>query len=339
METATKTARRRSGGPRTEWGKRQSARNSIKHGIFAECVLADERGEEYDEMVTKWCEYYQPAGAPEEVLVDRLVMLYWRYRRLVSAESAEIERARVPKSAGERRMWDSYGIASKKPLIEKNGLLLYATSENEFAAAEYFLTQVHDAIKQSGPDYQRDRDALKRVYGYGDDGEPEGLIADVYRKLEGRMDDDMFKEALLKAAADEIKAAHASWEEKREESERWEELGRTASLVPRGEAAKNLGAYETRLDRAIHRTIMDLERMQKARRATEAAGGGPKAGPKKPPQRHEVPESKVTKTPTAPAWSPCDSPACYNEKFSLCGQATQYASGFSISSPSGGTVW
>ena len=78
-------------GPTTQRGKQKSRQNAIKHGIFAVGVIPSRESQaEYLSTVEDMVETLQPVGSLEEILVEKLAMLVWRYRRLLQAEAAEV---------------------------------------------------------------------------------------------------------------------------------------------------------------------------------------------------------------------------------------------------------
>jgi len=88
------TRRRGPTGPRTELGKQRSKLNAVKYGIFSGVLLLDsESKEEFEKLVSGLREHCQPVGELEEILVDQLISSFWRLRRLLTAEAAEIARA------------------------------------------------------------------------------------------------------------------------------------------------------------------------------------------------------------------------------------------------------
>jgi len=87
------TPKRTSTGPRTDLGKERSKLNAVKHGIFSGVLLmGSESSNEFEGLLAGLRETLQPVGAVEELLVDLLAVSYWRCRRLLIAERAEIER-------------------------------------------------------------------------------------------------------------------------------------------------------------------------------------------------------------------------------------------------------
>jgi hypothetical protein len=79
---------RKSTGPRTEEGKRQSRRNSLRHGLTAETVIPwIEEATDYRTFESTIVADYQPRTATERELVFRLASLLWRLRRSTSIET------------------------------------------------------------------------------------------------------------------------------------------------------------------------------------------------------------------------------------------------------------
>ena len=84
---------RRATGPRTELGKTRSSRNAIKSGIFSRATLLEgESGSEYQSLLDGLWKALGPEGELEEILVQKLVSISWRYHRLLVAECAEIRK-------------------------------------------------------------------------------------------------------------------------------------------------------------------------------------------------------------------------------------------------------
>src|SRR5258708_21694884 len=81
-------------GPRTPGGKQNSKHNALKHGIFSKVVLLKEEPRaEFNSLVRGLRNDLKPEGTLEELLVDNLVAISWRKRRLLIAEGAEIRKA------------------------------------------------------------------------------------------------------------------------------------------------------------------------------------------------------------------------------------------------------
>ena len=99
MPTETKAATsRRNGslsrGPRTPAGKARSAANALRHGLTAETlvVIPGEDAGELEALADRMRATLAPEGELEERLVERVVGLVWRLRRLGTIEAGVIER-------------------------------------------------------------------------------------------------------------------------------------------------------------------------------------------------------------------------------------------------------
>jgi hypothetical protein len=85
----------KSTGPKTPKGKRYSRRNAFKHGLFAMTVFMwdDSRREsqqQYQELLDRLAENYQPVGAAEDLEVERIAVCWWRLRCAWGYENSEI---------------------------------------------------------------------------------------------------------------------------------------------------------------------------------------------------------------------------------------------------------
>jgi hypothetical protein len=86
-------------GPRSVRGKASSARNSQRHGLFSQSlILADEQQEDFDLLLSELQADWRPVGITENLLVERIAIAFWRQRRLVRVETAQL---RLNQRAGE----------------------------------------------------------------------------------------------------------------------------------------------------------------------------------------------------------------------------------------------
>lgn len=84
-------------GPATPNGKVTASRNAIRHGLRSEqVVLENEDAAEYDALTADLVASLVPVGTIEEVLVERIAVCLWRQRRLVAAETAELNLEQRP---------------------------------------------------------------------------------------------------------------------------------------------------------------------------------------------------------------------------------------------------
>ncbi len=97
--TAKALANRRnatlSTGPRTLAGKARSSRNAQRHGILAAAVVLPhaERAEDWQAHHGAVLADLAPVGAIEEALADRVAVLLWRLGRVTRYETAELAEA------------------------------------------------------------------------------------------------------------------------------------------------------------------------------------------------------------------------------------------------------
>src|SRR5580692_5246758 len=82
-------------GPKTPEGKASSSLNATKYGILARQLIVQtqylqESAEEFQSFWTEYHEQLAPVGPLEQMLVDQIVALNWRMRRVRAAESGEI---------------------------------------------------------------------------------------------------------------------------------------------------------------------------------------------------------------------------------------------------------
>jgi hypothetical protein len=86
-------------GPKTAEGKRRSRRNAIRHGILVSALLvrngaAEEEEAEFGRLLRDLRRELAPVGAYEDLLVEKIAIVFWRDRRILLFEAGCIE-ARV----------------------------------------------------------------------------------------------------------------------------------------------------------------------------------------------------------------------------------------------------
>ncbi len=79
-------------GPRTAAGKVASSGNAVQHGILSRhLILPGESRDEFDALLLQLMTEQQPVGTLEQALVERMAIALWRQRRLVAAETAQLQ--------------------------------------------------------------------------------------------------------------------------------------------------------------------------------------------------------------------------------------------------------
>jgi hypothetical protein len=112
--TANRANAQKSTGAITQSGKNRVSQNAIKHGLFSQrLVLNDENPLEYQSLLGELQCCLQPVGILEQSLVERIALSLWRQRRLVKAETAQLELDRQAKRIAkvvEQEMYPQYSV-------------------------------------------------------------------------------------------------------------------------------------------------------------------------------------------------------------------------------------
>src|SRR4051794_25730968 len=88
---ANRANAKKSTGPRSQGGKARSRLNARKHGLTAmTLVIGEEDPAQFNKLRADLMEEYAPQSASESELVERLVSLLWRLRRVPAFEAAII---------------------------------------------------------------------------------------------------------------------------------------------------------------------------------------------------------------------------------------------------------
>jgi hypothetical protein len=272
---------RRSTGPRTRQGKDQSKRNATTHGIFSKVVVLEgESQAEFDALRNRLRDDRQPVGELEELLVQKLATLFWRERRLLIAEGAEIRaQAEFIEWDGKERCRQE---AAQLPNSSCNGGLV-RWIENPEALQECLdlFERLNEAIDGDGFNPEVDEEILIKVYGSNEEEEVENcrrklldsysswldtsLCSDEERKQKGYPSPQKCKEYFLKEVNEEIQRLERYRKEQATISARRLELESLRRNVPEAPQLDRLLRYQTTISREIERTLNQLERAQRMR--------------------------------------------------------------------------
>ncbi len=98
-------------GPRTAVGKAASSGNAVQHGILSRhLILPGESRDEFDALLLQLMTEQQPVGTLEQALVERMAIALWRQRRLVAAETAQLQLQQAELTHSENvRVWEITG--------------------------------------------------------------------------------------------------------------------------------------------------------------------------------------------------------------------------------------
>jgi hypothetical protein len=128
---ANRTNAKKSTGPKTEQGKARSRANAWKHGLTANTlIIIAEESEDFDELRAALIASYDPQSPWECELVERLVGIFWRLRRVPFYEAAIIDARHVELEEEDRHSHRRVWRAANEPEEEED-------DEEEMSAAEW----------------------------------------------------------------------------------------------------------------------------------------------------------------------------------------------------------
>jgi hypothetical protein len=259
----------KSTGPKTRRGKAAARLNAVRHGILArEVVLRGLRGveqrPEYESVQERFWEHLKPVGPVEELLVERMVTTYWRWRRVLVAERGEI--------ADEMR-----GVTRRMKREERSSIrsALWGSEPELSAASVRFVIAKLQSTRQSVEDDDGLTEAALQRLAEACGGRPQYVLTGLRSTLPGGGDypedvpEEQRKEDRRERALRILDNALATYQrelpalEKREGDEA--EARRDASLLPRTEVVEKILRYESSLERQFYRALNQLERLQRRR--------------------------------------------------------------------------
>src|SRR5208282_306407 len=268
---------RKSTGPRTPAGKRRSRYNAVKSGIFAKVVLLKgESPAEYGSLLKGLREDLQPQGTLEAALVENLASLFWRRRRILKAEGAEIAKAAELNpldsvQALMREAWDHSRAGESS-----GGMLRHSSNPFVIGEAIEMLSIMRLRLEKCG--FQKDEEPwlLRKLYGLDHDNAiPWGVfrfyqvssyLATNPPQGEGTPPSpDELKEQALAILDAEIKRLEALKERQLIIVKQRAEYESIAASVPPQDVLERLLRYEAHLSREFDRTLSQLERLQRIR--------------------------------------------------------------------------
>ena len=90
---ASRANGRRSKGPVTAQGKRNSSYNAIRHGLLTETiVLQEESVERFHDLLNSYLDEFKPATSSQLTLVETMAACRWRLLRIWAAQKIALDR-------------------------------------------------------------------------------------------------------------------------------------------------------------------------------------------------------------------------------------------------------
>lgn len=281
-EITEKRDHRVSTGPKTQRGKDRSKVNATRHGIFAKvAVLPNESQQEFAALWKGLRSSLQPIGTLEETLVEKLAVLWWRYRRCLAAEAAEI------RADTEFIEWDRdehmQTTADMAPGFAVNGLTKLVANREVLRRCLDALNHLRDKIQiRGGLNLDHDAPTLKRLFGRSGDLDNSHPVVKQYLRWaifsaaakeqqdEKRKEErNMYAKGCELEVLDEIEneiTRLRSYDRKNKviQAQRLR-LQSIQRGVPKTEQLDRLQRYETSICRDIERTLEQFHRIQRMR--------------------------------------------------------------------------
>jgi hypothetical protein len=263
-------------GPRTFIGKQRTRLNATKHGIFSSVVLLDgESRYEFDSLKEGLEKYYDPRGVLEKILVNMLFILFWRYRRLLIAETAEIQAGIAFPDRNTKHQATRVVTVRVTTEGEHYGNLMDGIADPEYRdKCLGLLANLKTSIGTGGFDTSRDSAILNELYGAHKNSEGRPTLYQQYRawiskagcseeerKKNGFASPEQCKSSFLEEVEVEIRRLERY---KAVESDRMKQAA-LRHYVPGSSQPGHLLRYETSLLRSIDRVLAWLERVQRMR--------------------------------------------------------------------------
>lgn len=262
----------KSTGPRTPEGRAVSRMNALKHGLASKEVLVrGSVGRESGRELAAWHERFhsqlQPVGPIEELLVDQIVTLRWRLRRVLTAEAGEIALGTDQgqwnrKNNGLRATMDSWSVA-RNPMAE----MRQSSWGNEILQEHCELVQ--EVVEATGEITEA---VLSEVVVRG---KPYGLTRELTALRAGCPPAGATAEAratyktkVLEHLRRTAGMARRKGEECAKREKREEESRQAVASLPGEAAVDKIVRYESALERQLGKALDRLERLQSARKST-----------------------------------------------------------------------
>lgn len=266
-------------GPKTEVGKERSSRNGIKHGIFSQAILL--KGEpraDFDSLRSELWETLRPVGRLEELLVDKLASLSWRYRRCLMAETGEVRKQLLDSRRKRNAQIEDVADA----LRDEDRLISNIHVPTVLKRCLELLAELRRELRKTGFDQKRDLPILTKIYGadrYETERLPKEYLAwfdtaeapEEERVREGYASPDECTLNVIEeidAETRRLKTSHKMRMNFATEENQAEVLRQS---IPDVAWMDRLLRYEASIERNFDRTLAQLERAQRLRQGQPIA--------------------------------------------------------------------
>jgi hypothetical protein len=257
VEANRKNAQR-STGPKTLRGKAYSARNAIKHGLFArqsmDFVAQGEDPQEYDELLGGLRAQYEPIGTAEELEAERLALCWWRLKRAWRYENAM--NCVALRNFGRSELADQAEWCKERDKEEEAVILQLQNAAKEIEATGEISHELKQRIFAMDPGFESIWKSTEKV---AQEGLEEPTISKMYQQLSSEERSSVLASHMVTLGIGFLEQV-AQW--------RWaavQEIAIAQHSIPNGDALDKVLRYETTIERQLGRTVDRLERLQRRR--------------------------------------------------------------------------
>ena len=267
-------------GPRSEAGKSTSSRNAISHGIFSnEIVIAkgelQEKEMEYAELLDELLHDLKPEGQLQTLLVNKIAVNYWRLRRLLCYETAEVRRLldiviQKFQETEEDEVEEEERFSPLKADPERPPRFYHFSLKDQLTNKDLQVQKDRvDSLRMDSLDYSADREALEFVLdnrlnkdaaqATAKDRKQAGLyLRNLSPQQKGKI-----KRELLEVAVERYKEMKQiiKWQQKAE-------IIKLCHSIPYAGDIYKVIKYESALERSILKNLTMLMTLQNERKKT-----------------------------------------------------------------------
>jgi hypothetical protein len=224
----------------------------------------------YWDIFRAFCDYFEPKDRVEQILVEKLAANIWRSKRLIVAESADVDytsnRARM-----ECMLAGSLDLRNRE--ANTGGLLAVDAHSDSLKRAIKLIRKLQSLIQERGFDFDTDVVILFQLYGLATEARSP-IAAQInysfWRQYSGRKQengppkDGVSLEEAKKIAIDMLEE-QIRWAESRRVCLRPFEDSRAILSFPSDIGLEKMMRYESHLGREFDRTLQQLERVRRIR--------------------------------------------------------------------------
>jgi len=200
--------------------------NAIKHGVTSQMVVINgmESQEEFDELRIQIVSELQPATKIEKLVVDKIVIDFWKLKRLQNYETYRIQ----------------YNLDKTKESVKRNDSL----SSSLLAS----ITQGGESLESMEKKYDKILDQL-------DEAEVDGVVCEGFLEKYKEEGEDKAHEEYVKALKFMKIVTEMDLKKKRAEINAKTKKEKPLRMIPGPELLDKISRYETTLQRSIKHNL------------------------------------------------------------------------------------